>query len=122
MSVTGKVFFTKYLDIIVSSAELKRLILDRCDELGVSIYNVSDEAGINYNTFKQLYLQKDEPQCSPALRQEHIIKMAELVGIKVKVTLVLTPIDKVDVEELKNRPFKNDRRKKRNTEDPDSTK
>lgn len=109
----GDTRFTRYLDIIVSSSELKKLIKFRAEALNVSLYHVANAAGIRYATFKAYYLQEDDPKCSPALRQEHLIKVAEQLGIKIRVTLVLEDLEKVDITKLKGKPFVNESSKRR---------
>lgn len=101
----GKVFFKNYLDLIVSSGEIKKLIKRRAEELNVSLYNVAQEADISWDTFKKNYLQADEPYCSPSLRQEHIIKVLEILGVQIRVQLIEEPLENVDVKYLQEKEF-----------------
>jgi len=107
----------KYLDIIVSSGEIKKLILDRAEILGLSIYQVCEEAGMNYDYFKKFYLQKQEPQCSFKLRQLDIIRMAKVVGVEIRLTVLTTPIDQVKTDHIKGKKFVNRDAKWKSRED-----
>ncbi len=84
-----------YLDIIVSSSEIKKLIKARAEALGLDLFKVAKEAGVSYRAFKKQYLQQDQPMSSPQLRQEHIIKILQVLGVLVKITVVETPLDKM---------------------------
>lgn len=83
------------------------------------MYQLAEAADMTYSTFKEHYLQSDDPRSSPAIRQENIIKIAKLLGINVRMTLVLSPIDNVDTSEIKKIPYRNDR-KRRNSKKKDT--
>ena len=109
----------KYLDFIVSSGEIKKLILDRAEILGLSIYQVCEEAGMNYDYFKKFYLQKQEPQCSFKLRQLDLIRIAAVVVVEIRLTILTTPIDQVETEHIKGKKFVNRDAKRQSREDQD---
>ena len=98
--IRKKSIHNSYLDIIVSSGELKKVIKQRAEELDINFWRICKELGISYTTFKNKYLQSNESFCSPALRQEHILAICKLLSIDVKVMIVTKPANKKDVEFL----------------------
>ena len=91
-----------YYDMVISSGELKNLILHRIDELGVELPLVLKEAGITEHAFKTKYLRDPDPVSTPKLRQSHMIRLLEVLGIKAKMTFIVqTDLSKVDTEHLK---------------------
>lgn len=98
---------------IVSSHEIKRAIIERCNELGVSIMEVCLRADVSYNTVNRFYVNDDEPKSRPAIRPEDIIKIAELIGIKIRVRAFMKPAAEIDTTKLLNENFiPNGKRKK----------
>ena len=84
-----------YLDIVVSSSEIKKLIKSRAEALELDLFKVPKEAGVSYRAFKTQYLQQDEPMSSPQLRQEHIVNILQVLGVKLKITVIAAPLDKM---------------------------
>ena len=89
-----------YYDLIVSSGEIKKLILKRIEDLEVDLDLVLKDAGISPYTFKTNYLRSTEPVSMPSLRQSHMIALLESLGIKVKITCVVRDKENVMVEHL----------------------
>lgn len=93
-----------YYDIIVSSVEIKKLILHRIEELEVDLDLVLREAGITGHAFKTKYLLQKDPVSTPKLRQSHIESLLNVLGIELKVLCVVEPdINKVRTEHLKKK-------------------
>jgi len=91
-----------YYDIIVSSPEIKKLILHRIEVLQVDLKLVLREAGITEHAFKKAYLRHPEPASTPALRQSHIISLLEVLGVKLRVQVIAEKdLSKVRVEHLR---------------------
>lgn len=96
-----------YYDIIVSSPEIKKLILHRIKVLDVDLKLVLKEAGIKEWAFKKRYLRHPDPVSTPALRQSHIISLLEVLGVKLKIQLVAEKdLTKIKTDHLK---FNNER-------------
>ena len=62
---------------IVSSKEIKQLIIDRLNELRVSASEICIRSDISYASFKKFYLEEDEPKSRPSLRPEDLMKVEE---------------------------------------------
>jgi len=92
----------RYMDIIVQSSEIKKVLKERADKVGVSFYDLCRAAGVSYITFKAQYLDKSEPLCSPELRQEHVMEIGKLLGVKIRVMVALGDIDIVDINRIRN--------------------
>ena len=90
-----------YYDLIISSGELKKLILARVDELGVNLSLALKEAGITDSSFRAKYLRTDNPVSTPALRQSHMIRLLEVLGIQTRVQFVVEDKENVETEHLK---------------------
>ncbi len=91
-----------YYDVVVSSIEIKKLILHRIEELEVDLDLVLKEAGITKHAFKTKYLQQSDPVSTPKLRQSHIESLLNVLGIELRVTCVVEPdVNKVRTEHLK---------------------
>jgi len=90
-----------YYDLIVSSGEIKKVILARIEELDVDLNLVLKEAGITAHAFKKAYLRHPDPVSTPALRQSQLIKLLETLGVKVKVRLEVQNTDNVRTEHLR---------------------
>ena len=112
-------FNRRYLDIIVSSGELKKLILDRTEELGLSHWQVCQAAGLSYKYYKEFYLEQAEPLCSNKLRQMDMIRIANILGLEFKFIIVKTPIEKVDVQHVKDIKYDNWNAKRKSRENKD---
>jgi len=86
---------------IVSSKEIKRALVNRCTQLGITPYEVCVRAGLKWFTFKKNYLEEDEPRSTPAIRSADIIRFARLIGIHIKIDVVLDKKENVNIENLK---------------------
>jgi len=95
-----------FKDIVIGSNELKKLLISRCDELGVSLFHVSQEAGVNWRTLRDNYLNKTNALSRPTLRQSTMIKLFDIVGIKIRVQAVICEPDPVMIQKLKDKPFR----------------
>ena len=93
-------------DIIVSSGELKKLIVNRCEELDIRLMHVVEEVGMNWATFRNNYLNNPNALSTPAVRAENIMDICELLGLKVKITIKIGEPDKETIFKLKNKKFK----------------
>jgi len=92
-----------YYDMIVSSGEIKKVILARLDELEVDLNLVLKEAGITPHAFKKAYLRHPDPVSTPALRQSQLIKLLETLGVKLKIRLEVESKENVRTEHLRYR-------------------
>lgn len=75
--------------IIVGSKELKNAIKNRCEELNIKIYNVVNRLGMPWDSIKRNYWQNESPLSTPAVRAEDIIEIANEIGIRVRVSVIL---------------------------------
>jgi len=87
---------------IVSSKEIKKALINRCTELGITPYEVCERADLKWYTFKKNYLECDEPKSSPATRAADIIRFARLIGIHIRIDVILDKKENVNIENLKN--------------------
>ena len=90
---------------IVSSKEIKQLIIDRLNELGVSASEICIRADISYASFKKFYLEEDEPKSRPSLRPEDLMKVGELIGIKIKTQVIVKDAHLIDRSKLLNEKY-----------------
>ncbi len=90
-----------YYDDVLSSVEVKKFIIERVEELSIPMKLVVEKAGINYESFKRLYLKQDDPVSTPALRQSHLRSLLELIGGDLRIQVVAKHIDDVFTEDLK---------------------
>jgi hypothetical protein len=85
----------KYRDIVIDSSEFKKIIKYRIKELNLKLMDVCMVNNVSYNTFKK-YLEEDKSLSSPNLRQEHLINIAETLGVKIRVQIIIQKIESVD--------------------------
>ena len=90
---------------IVSSKKIKKEIVDRCNDLGVSMYELVSRADVSWSTVKNFYLKDEDPDSRPSLRAEDLMKIAELIGIEIRVAVLRKPIEDVNREKLLNDKF-----------------
>ena len=90
---------------IVSSKEIKELIINRLNELGVSASEVCIRADVSYASFKKFYLEEDEPKSKPSLRPEDLMKVGKLIGIKIKTQVIVKDAHLIDRSKLLNKKF-----------------
>jgi hypothetical protein len=94
----------KYIDVIISSGEIKKLFFRRCQELKLQPKSVAMEAGIRPGTFDSAYLKEVLPVATKRFNQQSFIKMLELVGINIK---VIVSVDDLELVEKKRSIRKN---------------
>lgn len=93
-----------YYDIIVSSAEIKKLILHRIKELEVDLKLVLKEAGVTEHAFVSKYLKQKDPVSTPKLRQSHIESILNVLGVELRIQCIVErDITKVRTEHLKSK-------------------
>lgn len=80
-----------YIDIVVSSGEIRKLFFQRCKDLKLDPYRVGMAAGIAPRRLKQDYVNTQNPRCSKYFEQDKFLKMIELVGIDIKVLVKVKP-------------------------------
>ena len=85
----------KYRDVVIDSSELKKIVKHRIRELNLKLFDVCRVNNVSYNTFKK-YLEEDKSLSSPNLRQEHLINIAESLGVRIRVQIIIQKIDSVD--------------------------
>ena len=85
----------KYRDIVIDSSELKKLIKFRIKELNTTSAAICKANNVSHETFKK-YLSEDKSLSSPNLRQEHLINIAETLGVNIRVQIIIKKIDTVD--------------------------
>ncbi len=85
----------KFRDIVIDSVELKKLIKYRIKELNINSFAVCKANNISYNVFKK-YLMSDKSLSSPGLRQEHLINVAESLGIRIRVQVIIGEFENID--------------------------
>lgn len=92
----------KYRDIILDSSELKKVIKFRIKQLNIDNYTVCKENNVFYNVFKK-YLENDKSLSSPGLRQEHLINIAESLGINIRVQIIIGDFNEIDRKRFEKR-------------------
>ena len=85
----------RYIDVIISSGEIKKLFFRRCQELKLQPKSVAMEAGIRPGTFDSAYLKEVLPVATKRFNQQAFIKMLELVGINIKVIVSVDDVELV---------------------------
>jgi hypothetical protein len=90
---------SKHLDIVVSSAELKKLILQRCKNMDIRPSDICAVMNIPWQHFKKHYLETDNPEADMyAVTQENLIIIARELNIRVRVSII---VDEIDPEKKK---------------------
>lgn len=92
----------KYIDVIVSSGEIRQLFFERCKTLKLDPNQVALKAGIPYSTFTKNYIKNPEPVCTREFNQEAVIKMLSFVGIDIKVLIKVKPFSETYVRLIEN--------------------
>ena len=85
----------KFRDIFIDSSELKKLIKARMKELNVSTKQVAEANNVYEYTFNK-YLMEDKSLSTKNLRQEHLLNIAESLGIKIRVQLIPSKLEDID--------------------------
>lgn len=83
-----------YLDVIISSGEIRKLFFQRCKELDIDPYSLAMSANISVKSFRDNYVMTEVPHCSKTFPQEKFIKMLEMIGINVRVTISILSAEK----------------------------
>ena len=60
---------------VVSSHKIRETIVARCNDLGVSVFEVAIRADVSWNSVKKYWLQCDDLKSKPSLRAEDIITL-----------------------------------------------
>jgi hypothetical protein len=90
-----------YNDPIVSSAEIKRIIVSKIIEYDLDPRLLSVAIGLDETKLSNLYLKKKKPMRTPNLSSYEIINLASILGVQIKINLYLKPSEEINVEELK---------------------
>ena len=72
---------------IVSSAELKRLFVNKCKKLGITPYEVVSHFGDDTVSFRLRYLENRSPVISDKINEGILLKYFEFVGIRVNMVI-----------------------------------
>ena len=95
----------RFWDIIVSSKELKKLIIERTEELDVKLFHVVKEAGMSWWSFRDNYLYSEDIMSGPSIRQATILKVCKILGIDVKMTITVVDPDPELITKLRNKDY-----------------
>lgn len=90
---------------IVSSHVIRDAIVNRANELGVTMFEIALRADVSYNTVKKYWIHDEDPLSRPSLRAEDVIKIGEIIGIKIRVQVIEDNIESVDRTKLLNDKF-----------------
>jgi aminopeptidase C len=82
-----------YIDVIISSGEIRRLFFQRCKELQVDVYRMAMQVGINPTTFKRAYVDVPNPTATKRFPQKKFLDLLEIVGINIRVTVIVDPVE-----------------------------
>lgn len=85
----------KFRDIFIDSSELKKLIKARIKELNLTYKQVTKANNVSVITFEK-YLMEDKTLSTPTLRQEHLLNIAESLGITIRVQLIPSNFEDID--------------------------
>lgn len=88
---------------IVSSKEIKKVIINRCDNLGVSVQEVCLSCGFNDEVLTKEWLNNNEPLSVPTIRAEAIIAIGKKIGIEIRTIVVVKDIEKYSRKEILNK-------------------
>lgn len=81
------------VDIIFTSAELKKLIIQRTEETKIRLVNICQVMNIPWMNFKETYLECENLIANKKFTQEDLIIIARELNIEVRVAIILNPID-----------------------------
>jgi len=91
---------TQHYCPIVSSKQIKKTIVQRCDDLGVSLAEVCARGEINYKVIKKYYIDLEEPLSRPNLRSTDLEKIGSIIGLKIRITVVMAKKESVDRKDI----------------------
>ena len=80
-------------DLIVCSQELKKVVKSRIDKLEVSLYRLCDQLNLKYDHVKLWMNMTDPVNNNQRMKQWQVILLAESLGIDIRITVVLKPIE-----------------------------
>ena len=95
ISDISKIQTFKFRDIFIDSPELKKLIKARIKELNLTYKQAAKANNVSSVTFEK-YLMEDKSLSTPTLRQEHLLNIAESLGIKIRVQLIPSKFEDID--------------------------
>jgi hypothetical protein len=93
----------KSIDVVVSSGVLRKKFIERCRELDIKPTTVGELAGIPANILKTFYLEHKFPRTTKFVTQRKVMRMFELVGMKIRVLCSIQDIDEVREEMTKRK-------------------
>lgn len=85
----------KFRDIFIDSSELKKLIKARMKELNLTNNQTAKANNVSTYMFNK-YLMDDKSLSTPTLRQEHLLNIAESLGITIRVQLIPSKFEDID--------------------------
>ena len=85
----------KFRDVVIDSAELRKLIKHQMKHLNLKTWDVTEANNISYGTFKK-YMRDDKTLSSASLRQEHLMNVAESLGIRIRIQLIVKKVEDID--------------------------
>lgn len=91
----SKVHAFKFRDVIIDSVELKKLIKYRAKELNINFMALCRVNNVSYEAFKK-YLINDKSLSTSSLRQEHLMNIAESIGIRIRVQIIIGKFEDID--------------------------
>ena len=82
---------------VINKKAIKKAILNRIEELGVTLKEVCVFTGVSYNMTKKYYIEVTEAKSAPHFRSEHVIKLGKAVGVNIRVVGVLTEVSRDEI-------------------------
>lgn len=80
-------------DLIVCSQELKKEIKARIDKLEISLFRLCDQLDLKYEFVKRWMNMTDPVNANQRMKQWQVIKLADSLGISIRITVVKRPIE-----------------------------
>ncbi len=91
--MSSSVIEHKRFDLILCSQELKKEIKKRIVKLNVSLFNLCKQLDFNYEWVRH-WMNTSEPLSNNRkLKQWHAIRLAESLGIDIRITIVIKPLN-----------------------------
>jgi len=85
----------RYVDVIISSGQIKKLLFERCKQLQINIYSLCFKVGINPTAFRENYVKNQYPSALSSIPQDKFLNMLEIVGINVRVLVSIEDFEQV---------------------------